>query len=215
MGDQEEAASKLGQPAFQPGQPGDIKKVCRLVHQQNIGLFQQNFCQRRPVAPAAGKLFNGPLPVFGTETELGKHGINVPRVFPAALPVHFVQRRRLALQKPLYFACVFIGFQRGGDFGKLGFECLQVGEKGFQSLLHGQHSVQRRKLRKVADFEAPRNLYGSFGRRDLSQDQFEERRLASTVFADQSNALSRLQAEEDRAQHKKLLVLHGDVVEAN
>ena len=48
--------------------------VGRLVQQQQVRFFQQQFRQRNPHLPAAGKLFRPPRPVLFAKTQPGQHG---------------------------------------------------------------------------------------------------------------------------------------------
>ena len=52
----------------------DIEMVGRLVEQQKIGLFEQQFGERDAHLPAAGKFFDAALPVVAPETEAGENG---------------------------------------------------------------------------------------------------------------------------------------------
>ncbi len=65
VGDDDERTIELLKPAFQPAQAGDVEVVGRLVHQQNLGLLQDHFGERRTISPTAGKPTDRQLPVLG------------------------------------------------------------------------------------------------------------------------------------------------------
>ena len=54
---------------FEPVARFEIEMVGRLVEQQQIRFFEQQFRQRDAHLPAAGELFHAPLPVVAAEAE--------------------------------------------------------------------------------------------------------------------------------------------------
>ena len=87
---------------FQPVARFEIEVVRRLVEQQQIRLFEQQFGQRDPHLPAAGEFLHAALPVFAPEAKAGEDGAH------ARFDVVAVARREFGLHVVVAFGDLLV-----------------------------------------------------------------------------------------------------------
>ncbi len=73
MRDQHEGERIIGQILLQPVAGFQIQVIGRLVQQQQVRLFEQQFGQRDAHLPAAGEFLGAALPIGMREPEPGQH----------------------------------------------------------------------------------------------------------------------------------------------
>ena len=106
--------------------------VCRLVEQQHVGLFQQQFGQRNPHLPTAAELLGLPQPIFFAESEAGQHGAHLR--FQGVT----VALQKLALDAVKAFAHLFV-------LNAARINLAHPPGQVFQLTLHGVHVVKDRE----------------------------------------------------------------------
>ena len=69
----QKSAGKAEQKILQPCARFYVQIVCRFVQKQNVGILQQNLCERNTHLPAAGKSFDRLVEIGFFETQARKY----------------------------------------------------------------------------------------------------------------------------------------------
>jgi hypothetical protein len=137
---------------------------------------------------------------------------------PAVLVFHLFEEEGLAFEEGFGF---FWGrgffFEAGGDCFEFGFDGADVGEDIFEDLLDGLVGVEFGELGEVAYFDVVGEFDGAFGGIGAVEDEIEEGGFAGAIFADEGDAFTGGDAEEDVLEDEAggIIEFFGDVFEAD
>ena len=206
------------EPVFQPGDSGEVEEIGGFVHEEEVGLFEEDFGEGGAVAPAAGELVDGFVAARVVEGELGEGGVDQVLVGPAALVLHLFEEMGLAFQECfLLFGGGGLFLEGFGDLIEFDFHGADVGEDVFEDLLDGLVGVEFGELREIADFDAIGEFDGAFGGLIAAEHEVEEGSFTGAVLADEADAFAGGDAEEDVLEDEAsgFVVFFGDVLEAD
>ena len=186
--------------------------IGRLIQQQQIRLADEQLGQRQPRALPAGKCLNILLPVFPLQSnaqqcrlQLVLPGISAGQVKlmlrVLILPQSFLQR--------LAFNCSHLMLQLAQPMRKP----MQIRKRQLGLIDHGVGRIEDRILGEIADAHAAADGYDSTFGRHLAHHNFEERRLAAAVVADQADALAPVDVEIELVEEDALAKCFLDVCE--
>ena len=183
----DEAAAIGFEEGLEPHRRLEIEMVRRLVEQQQIGLGEQQRRERDPHAPAAGEAVERLMLRLLGKTETGE---NARRARRRAMRVDGVE--------PLVDLADAVRIVRVLGLRQQFRPLLRRGEHG---LVRGRFAA-RRFLRDIADARARRRLDASLVGLIDPGDQFEQRRLAGAVAADQADMRLRRQRRGGVVENK-------------
>jgi len=172
VGDGDDAAIETDQQIFQPGNRVQVQVVGRLVEQQHIGLGDQRLRQR--------------YALFGATRQRADEGVlvqvkPVQGFFNALLPVPAIERLDFGLQG--IQVSMLVGCQ------VLLYYVFCSCQSCACSYKNSSMWVQARLLRNVGNAQVLLQLQGAVVRFFKSRQNFEQRRFACAIAADQANAL--------------------------
>ena len=128
-------AGIFGQMPLQPVDAFGVEMVGRLVEQQQIGLFQQNFAQRHAPPLAAGKF--GHVGIARRQVH-GVHGdFDLPIQFPGVVQLDLILHFGLLGQQLFHFVGVDRLAQPGVDFVEAAQDGAHVVDRFVDIALHG------------------------------------------------------------------------------
>ncbi|MCY1228811.1 hypothetical protein D9M72_411460 [compost metagenome] len=135
--DDDRGALEVTEPALEPFNAGNVQEIGGLVQEQHVRVFQEDLCQRGPVAPAAGQFVNGAHPVGVAETQRRQDLVDPPGVVPAVEAVHLLEQFGLAGDQPVKF-CTRRVPGDGSVYGRqFCFDGLDLREQSVQDVRNG------------------------------------------------------------------------------
>ena len=198
-----------GQEVLQPGERGEIQVVGRLVQQQERRRQQEQPRQRRPHAPAAGKLRQRPMQLVGPEAEPAQDAAR-GRLEPIA-----AERLEAVLEIAVARGERVTGrrLEGAGDVLHLALERPHLVEPAQRFHQHGAGGAGGDLLGQIADGRRARAAHLPGVRLLETGQDPAERGLAGAVGADEPDALAIRDAPGDVAEDELAAEPLRDVVE--
>ena len=195
VGHGDDGAGVIVQMAFEPGDAFGIEMVRRFVHQQQVGLLQQELAERDAAFFAAGEF--GDVGIAGREVHRFHRDFDFAVEFPGVAGLDLVLHLGLAVEQLFHFVGIGDFAELLGELFVLGEECPGGGDGFFDVAEDVFVRIEMGFLREQADGEAVGEFGGAVEVLIEAGHDLEQRAFAGAVAAEDADLGAGIEREPD------------------